>query len=92
MEPDRCFSKRIPTTKESIEETRERVVQELAYTRELIMQEFAAFREHRDAQHAEKMAVLQRLTDGSLPHIHEADGSITFLVPPPAAPPEDQEP
>ena len=91
MESGRRCSKRIPTTKDFIDETRERILQESAYTRELILQEFAALREHLDAQHAEKMAALQRLTDGSLPHSHDTDGAITFRIPPPAAAAEQQE-
>ena len=68
--------------------TREMVAQGDAHTRELIMQEIAALRERSDAQHAETMAAIQRLTDAFLSHSHDTDGAIRFSIPPPAAPPE----
>ena len=76
---------------ELIAQTRERAAQGDAHTRELIthtqeliMQEFAASRERSDAQHAETMAAIHRLTDASLSHSHDTDGSIRFRVPPPS--------
>ena len=72
-------------------QTREMASQEIAHTREflsqLIMQELAAQRERSDAQHAETMGAIQRLTDAFLSHSHDADGTIRFRVPPP-----DQQP
>ena len=69
--------------------TREILVKEDAHTRELIMQEIAALRERSDAQHAETMAAINRLTDAFLSHSHDTDGTIRFSIPPPpAAPPE----
>lgn len=68
--------------------TREMVAQGDAHTRELIMREIAALRERSDAQHAETMAAIQRLTDAFLSHSHDTDGAIRFSIPPPAAPPE----
>ena len=85
-------------TREQIAQTREMAAQGdtqtrelISHTRELLMQEFAALRDHFDAQHAEKMAALQRLTDGSLPHSHDIDGTIRFRVLPPAAAPLDRQ-
>ena len=52
------------------------------------MQELAAQRERSDAQHAETMGAIQRLTDAFLSHSHDQDGSIRFRVPPP----EQQQP
>lgn len=76
-------------TRELIAQTREMVLQGDAHTRELIMQEIAASRERSDAQHAETMAAIQRLTDAFLSHSHDTDGTIRFSIPPPpAAPPE----
>jgi len=73
--------------------TREMVAQGDAHTRELIMQEIAALRERSDAQHAETMSAIQRLTDAFLSHSHDTDGTIRFRIPPPpAAPPDQQEP
>ena len=77
--------------------TREMAAQENAHTRELlsqlIMQEIAALRERSDAQHAETMSAIQRLTDAFLSHSHDTDGTIRFSIPPPPpAPPEQQEP
>lgn len=77
--------------------TREMVVKGDAHTRELlsqlIMQEIAALRERSDAQHAETMAAIQRPTDAFLSHSHDTDGTIRFSIPPPpAAPPDQQEP
>ena len=72
--------------------TREMTAQENAHTRELLMQEIAASRERSDAQHAETLAAIQRLTDAFLSHSHDIDGTIQFRVPPPVAPPEQQEP
>ena len=64
----------------------------IVHTRELIMQEIAAQRERSDAQHAETMGAIQRLTDAFLSHSHDTDGGITFRIPPPAAQPEQPEP
>ena len=64
-------------------DTLEMMAREFAHTRELLMQELAAQRERSDAQHAETIGAIQRLTDGSLPHSHDQDGSIRFRVPPP---------
>ena len=72
--------------------TRELLVKENAHTRELLMQEIAALRERSDTQHAETLAAIQRLTDAFLSHSHDIDGTIQFRVPPPVAPPEQQEP
>lgn len=80
-------------TREIISRNREMAAQENAHTRELIMQEIAALRERSDAQHAETMSAIQRLTDAFLSHSHDTDGSIRFSIPPPTlAPPEQQEP
>ena len=73
------------------------LAKENAHTRELlsqlIMQEIAALRERSDAQHTETMAAIQRLTDAFLSHSHDTDGTIRFSIPPPpAAPPDQQEP
>ncbi len=68
--------------------TREMLTQEDAHTRELIMQEIAALRERSEAQHAETMGAIQRLTDAFLSHSHDTDGTIRFSIPPPAASPE----
>ena len=74
--------------------TREMAAQENAHTRELfsqlIMQETAAIRERSDAQHAETMGAIQRLTDAFLSHSHDADGTVRFRIPPPAALPSDE--
>ena len=86
-------------TRELIAKTQEMMVQGdaqtrelVTHTRELIMQEIAALRERSDAQHAETMAAIQRLTDAFLSHSHDTDGTIRFSIPPPpAAPPEQQE-
>ena len=76
-----------------LEKGQETLAQEDAHTRELIMQEIAALRERSDAQHAETMSAIQRLTDAFLSHSHDTDGSIRFSIPPPTlAPPEQQEP
>ena len=76
-------------TRELIAQTREMVLQGDAHTRELIMQEIAALRERSDAQHAETMSAIQRLTDAFISHSHDTDGTIRFSIPPPpAAPPE----
>ena len=73
--------------------TREMVAQGDAHTRELIMQEIAAQRERSDAQHMETMSAIQRLTDAVLSHSHDTDGAIRFRIPPPpAVPPDQQEP
>ena len=78
-------------TREMISQNREMAAQENAHTRELlsqlIMQEIAALRERSDAQHAETMAAIQRLTDAFLSHSHDTDGAIRFRVP---APPSQQ--
>ena len=79
-------------TREIITETREMLLKEDAHTRQLLMQEIAASRERSDAQHAETMGAIQRLTDAFLSHSHDTDGAVTFRIPPPAAPPEQQEP
>ena len=75
-------------TREMISQNREMAAQENAHTRELlsqlIMQEIASLRERSDAQHAETMAAIQRLTDAFLSHSHDTDGSIRFRVPPPS--------
>ncbi len=74
--------------------TREMAAQEYAHTLEmisqtreflsqLIMQEIAALRERSDAQHAETMGAIQRLTDAFLSHSHDTDGTIRFRIPPP---------
>ena len=72
-------------------QTREMAARENAQTRELlsqvILQEVAALRERSDAQHAETMGAIQRLTDAFLSHSHDRDGTIRFRVPPP-----DQQP
>ena len=68
--------------------TRELIVN----TRELIMQEIAALRERFDAQHAETMSAIQRLTDAFLSHSHDVDGTIRFSIPPPAPAPPGQQP
>ena len=79
---------------QEITRTREMAAQENAHTRELlsqlIMQETAALRERFDAQHAETMAAIQRLTDAFLSHSHDADGTVRFRIPPPAALPPDE--
>lgn len=72
--------------------TREMVAQGEAHTRELIMQEIAALRERSDAQHAETMAGIQRLTDAFLSHSHDTDGSIRFSIPPPPSTLPGQQP
>ena len=54
-------------TREMISQNREMAAQENAHTRELIMQEIASLRERSDAQHAETMAAIQRLTDAFRP-------------------------
>ena len=78
-------------TRELLAETREMLVRENAHTRELlsqlIMQEIAALRERSDAQHAETMGAIQRLTDAFLSHSHDIDGTIRFRIPPPLATP-----
>ena len=71
--------------------TREMVAQGDAHTRELIMQEIAALRDRSDAQHAETMGAIQRLTDAFLSHSHDTDGAIRFRIPPPSAAPSDQQ-
>ena len=83
-------------TRELIAQTREMVLQGdaqnrelITHTRELIMQEIAAMRERSDAQHAETMAAIQRLTDAFLSHSHDADGTILFRVPTPPTTPEE---
>ena len=70
-------------TRELIAQTREMVLRGDAHTRELIMQEIAALRERSDAQHAETMGAIQRLTDAFLSHSHDTDGTIRFRIPPP---------
>ena len=73
-------------TREMISQNREIAAQENAHTRELIaliMREIAALRERSDAQHAETMAAIQRLTDAFLSHSHDTDGAIRFSIPPP---------
>lgn len=81
---------------QEIAQTRELAARENDHTRELlsqlIMQEIAALRERSDAQHAETMSAIQRLTDAFLSHTHDTDGAIRFSIPPPAAPPDQQEP
>ena len=62
------------------------------HTRELIMQEIAALRERSDAQHAETMAGIQRLTDAFLSHSHDTNGSIRFSIPPPPSALPGQQP
>ena len=62
------------------------------HTRELIMQEIAASRERSDAQHAETMGAIQRLTDAFLSHSHDTDGSIRFSIPPPPSALPSQQP
>ena len=54
-------------TREMISQNREMVAQGDAHTRELIMREIASLRERSDAQHAETMAAIQRLTDAFRP-------------------------
>ncbi len=75
--------------------TREMLTQEYAHTREvlsqLIMREISSLRERSDAQHAETMASIQRLTDAFLSHSHDTDGTIRFRIPPPATPPLDEQ-
>ena len=86
-------------TRELLAETRDMLVKEnahtrelLSHTRELLMQEIAASRARSDAQHAETMGAIQRLTDAFLSHSHDIDGTIRFRIPPPlAAPPGQQE-
>ena len=81
---------------QEIAQTREMAAQENAHTRELlsqlIMQETAAMRERSDAQHAETMSAIQRLTDAFLSHSHDADGTVRFRIPPPATPPPGELP
>ena len=83
-------------TRELISQTREMAAQENAHTRELlsqlIMQETAAMRERSDAQHAETMSAIQRLTDAFLSHSHDADGTVRFRILPPATPPPGELP
>ena len=80
-------AKRDIRIQELISPTWEMAAQEYAHTREvlaqLIMREFASLREHFDAQHAETMAAIQRLTDAFLYHSHDTDGTIRFRIPPP---------
>ncbi len=57
----------------------------ITHTRELLMQEIVASRERSDAQHAETMAAINRLTDAFLSHSHDTDGTIRFSIPPPPA-------
>ncbi len=80
-------------TRELIAQTREMAAQGdaqnrelIAHTRELIVQEIAALRDRSDAQHAEMMAAIQRLTDAFLSHSHDTDGTIRFSIPPPPTP------
>ena len=67
--------------------SREMVLQGDAHTRELIMRGLAAYRERSDAQHAETMSAIQRLTNAFLSHSHDQYGAIRFRVPPPEQPP-----
>ena len=84
-------AREIAHTRELIIQTQEMAARENAHTRELLsqlmMQELAAARERSDAQHAETMAAIQRLTDAFLSHSHDEDGTIRFRVPPPDQPP-----
>ena len=75
------------TLTQEITHTQKMVVEEDAHTRELlsqlIMREIAFLRERSDAQHAETMSDIQRLTDAFLSHSHDTDGAIQFRIPPP---------
>ena len=46
--------------------------------------EVKAGRERADAQHAETLSEIRRLTDAFLSHSHATDGGIIFRIPPPS--------
>ena len=78
-------------TREMIVQTREMISQTREFLSQLIMQEIAALRERSDAQHAETIGAIQRLTDAFLSHSHDTDGTIRFRIPPPAVLPPDEQ-
>ena len=81
-------------TRELLSHMEEMSAQRDAQTRELIVREVAFLRERSDAQHAETMSAIQRLTDAFLSHSHDTDGAIRFRIPPPPQQPArtDDEP
>jgi hypothetical protein len=57
---------------------------EVTSNRERSNEQFREARERADAQHAETLAEIRRLTDAFLSHSHAPDGGIIFRVPPPS--------
>ena len=65
-------------------ESRERADAQLREMREWVDVRFTQMRERSDAQHAETLGEIRRLTDAFLSHSHAPDGGIIFRVPPPS--------
>ena len=55
---------------------------DISHLSEKVDTNFARLSEKMDAQHAETMAAIQRLTDAFLSHSHDDDGNVMFRIPP----------
>ena len=66
----------------SLADNKELTLSENSRLSEKIDTDISRLSEKMDAQHAETMAAIQRLTDAFLSHSHDDDGNVMFRIPP----------